>query len=108
MTVVIAVPGSDKQAHELAARLGATLLVPEVRQFPDGELYVRIDGDVKGSDVVIVGSLHHPGAGSESRLLHVGPGNRFLLIAFLAGTARDLGARSVGLVAPYLSYLRQD
>jgi len=95
VTVVIAVPGSDKQARELATRLPATLLVPEVRQFPDGELYVRIDGDVKGHDVVLVGSLHEPGT-------------RFLLIAFLAGTARDLGARSVGLVAPYLSYLRQD
>ena len=95
MTVVIAVPGSDKQASELATRLGATLVTPEIRQFPDGELYVRIDGDVKGSDVVIVGSLH-------------APGDKFLLVAFLAGTARDLGARRVGLVAPYLSYLRQD
>jgi len=93
VTVVIAVPGSDKQARELATRLGATLLIPEVRQFPDGELYVRIDADVKDADVVIVGSLHEPG-------------DKFLLIAFLAGTARDLGARRVGLVAPYLSYLR--
>jgi len=95
VTVVIALPGSDKQARELATRLGGTLLLPEVRQFPDGELYVRIDGDVQGQDVVIVGSLH-------------APGDKFLLIAFLAGTARDLGARRVGLVAPYLSYLRQD
>ena len=95
MTVVIAVPGSDKQARELATRLGAALVVPEIRQFPDGELYVRIDGDVKGSEVVIVGSLHEPG-------------DKFLRIAFLAGTARDLGAKRVGLVAPYLSYLRQD
>lgn len=95
MTVVIAVPGSDKQARELATRLDATLFVPEVRQFPDGEIYVRIDGDVKGHDVVLVGSL-------------LDAGQRFLLIAFLAGTARDLGAKTVGLVAPYLSYLRQD
>jgi len=95
VTVVIALPGSDKQARELATRIGGTLLLPEVRQFPDGELYVRIDGDVQGEDVVIVGSLH-------------APGDKFLLIAFLAGTARDLGARCVGLVAPYLSYLRQD
>ena len=95
MTVVIAVPGSDKQARELATRLGGTLLTPEVRQFPDGELYVRIEGEVKDEHVVIVGGLH-------------APGDKFLLIAFLAGTVRDLGARRVGLVAPYLSYLRQD
>jgi len=95
VTVVIAVPGSDKQARELATRLGAPLLIPEIRQFPDGELYVRIDGEVAGEEVVIVGSMH-------------ASGDKFLLISFLAGTARDLGARRVGLVAPYLSYLRQD
>ena len=30
------------------------------------------------------------------------------MIAFLAATARDLGARRVGLVAPYLAFMRQD
>ena len=29
-------------------------------------------------------------------------------LALVAGTARDLGASSVGLVAPYLAYMRQD
>lgn len=95
MTVVLAVPGNVAHAERLATRLGAKLLVPEVRRFPDGEVYVRIDGDVANHDVVLVGSLHEPG-------------DKFLLIAFLAGTARDLGAKSVGLVAPYLAYMRQD
>lgn len=95
MTVVLAVPGNVTHAERLATSLGARLLVPEVRRFPDGEVYVRIDGDVGGHDVVLVGSLHEPG-------------DKFLLIAFLAGTARDLGAKHVGLVAPYLAYMRQD
>lgn len=95
MTVVLAVPGNVTHAERLATSLGARLLVPEVRRFPDGEVYVRIDGDVAGHDVVLVGSLHEPG-------------DKFLLIAFLAGTARDLGAKQVGLVAPYLAYMRQD
>ena len=95
MTVVLAVPGNVAHAERLATSLGARLLVPEVRRFPDGEVYVRIDGDVSGHDVVLVGSLHEPG-------------DKFLLIAFLAGTARDLGAKHVGLVAPYLAYMRQD
>lgn len=71
------------------------MITPEVRQFPDGELYVRVEGDLANHDVVLVGSLQ-------------GSGDTFLRVAFLAGTARDLGARSVGLVAPYLAYLRQD
>src|SRR5436190_22353476 len=55
-------------------------------------MYVRIDREFTG-DVAIVGNLH---------------GGSFLLIAFLAGTARDQGAKRVGLVAPYLAYMRQD
>jgi len=90
--VLIAVPGSEDHARRLGARLGLPVLVPEIRQFPDGELYVRIDGEL-GDDAVIVGN-----ASSEN----------FLRVAFLAGTARDLGATRVGLVTPYLAYMRQD
>jgi ribose-phosphate pyrophosphokinase len=90
--VLIALPGNEDHAHRLGTRLGAVVLVPELRHFPDGELYVRITGDV-GDDVAIVGNAS---------------GDNFLRIAFLAGTARDLGAARVGLVAPYLAYMRQD
>lgn len=69
------------------------MIVPELRQFPDGELYVRIDRDALDADAVIVGNLH---------------GDNFLRVAFIAGAARDLGAARVGLVAPYLAYMRQD
>lgn len=93
--MVLAVPGDEVHARELAARLCVAVVVPEVRQFPDGELYVRIEADVAGHEVILVGSLH-------------GRGDTFLRIAFLADTARDLGASRVGLVAPYLAYLRQD
>jgi ribose-phosphate pyrophosphokinase len=92
--VLIAVPGSEAHARDLGSRLGARVLVPEIRQFPDGELYVRIDGDLGGGcEAAIVGNLS---------------GDNFLRIAFLAGTARELGATRVGLVAPYLAYMRQD
>jgi len=90
--VLIAVPGNEDHARGLGARLGFPVIVPEFRQFPDGELYVRIDGEL-GDDVVLVGNAS---------------GDNFLRVAFLAGTARDLGARRVGLVAPYLAYMRQD
>jgi ribose-phosphate pyrophosphokinase len=93
VTVVIAIPGNEGHADKLAARLGVRAIVPEVRQFPDGELLVRIDADLANHEVVLVGGLH---------------ADKFLHVAFLAGTARDLGARCVGLVAPYLAYLRQD
>lgn len=92
MTVLIAVPGSEDHAQRLGTRLGLEVIVPEIRQFPDGELYVRIAAE-RLDDVAIVGNLH---------------GDSFLRVAFLAGTARDHGANRIGLVAPYLAYMRQD
>lgn len=95
MTVVIAAPGSEDHAQRLATQLGVGVTHPEVRPFPDGERYVRIPAEVANHDVVLVADLHDPD-------------RKFLQLAFLAATARDLGARAVGLVAPYLAYLRQD
>ena len=63
-----------------------------MRQFPDGELYVRIQ-DPLDDEVALVGN-----ASSDN----------FLRVAFIAATARDLGAKRVGLIAPYLAYMRQD
>ena len=96
MAVVIGVPGNEEQATHLASRLGAELVAAEVRQFPDGEIYVRIERELSGQDVVLVGNLYPS------------PAERFLTVAFLAATARDRGARKVGLVAPYLAFMRQD
>jgi ribose-phosphate pyrophosphokinase len=90
--VLIALPDCAEHARRLGERLGLDVVTPEIRQFPDGELYVRIDRDTV-DEAVIVGNLVH---------------DNFLRIAFLAGTARDLGAKRVGLVTPYLAYMRQD
>jgi ribose-phosphate pyrophosphokinase len=93
--VLIAVPGSEDHASRLASRLGLDVIAPEVRLFPDGELYVRVEADLRDRDVVLVSTLDKPA-------------EKFLIIAFLAATARDLGAKRVGLVAPYLAFMRQD
>ena len=93
MTVIVAVPDCEDHARRLGTRLGLDVIVPELRQFPDGELYVRFPVERIDGTVAIVGNLR---------------GDNFLRVAFLAGTARDLGARQVGLVAPYLAYMRQD
>lgn len=66
-----------------------------MRRFPDGETYVRIASGVRGQRVAIVCTLDRPD-------------DKVLPLLFLAATARDLGATSVGLVAPYLAYMRQD
>jgi ribose-phosphate pyrophosphokinase len=94
-TTILAGPGGDAHAAQLAVRLGAPIAAAVTRRFPDGESYVRIDHELTGHVVLIVASLDQP---------H----DKFLPLAFLAGTARELGAARVGLVSPYLAFMRQD
>lgn len=93
--LLIALPGSEDLARRLSEATGLPLGAVELRTFPDQEIYLRLGDEVAGQEVVLVGSLDKPG-------------DKFLQIAFLAATAKDLGACSVGLVAPYLAFMRQD
>lgn len=93
--LILAAPGDSDTARALADRLEADTATATVRRFPDGELYVRLDGPVAGRDLWLVCTLH-PAS------------DKLLPLYFLAATARDLGARSVCLAAPYLAYMRQD
>lgn len=66
----------------------------ESHRFPDGEIKLRLPESLP-AQVVILRTLNNP----NEKLIE-------LLLA--AQTARDLGARNLTLVAPYLSYMRQD
>jgi ribose-phosphate pyrophosphokinase len=94
-SIVLALPGNEALARALAGRLGAEAGELELRRFPDGETYVRLPGSVAGRAVVLACTLDRPDDKTVPLLL-------------VAATARDLGAARVGLVAPYLAYLRQD
>lgn len=93
--MILPAPGYEAIAATLAGELGAPIAPIVIRNFPDGECYVRVDAELAGHEVLIVSSLDRPA-------------ERLLPLLFLAGTARDLGAARVGLVAPYLSFMRQD
>lgn len=94
-SLVLAMPGNEAMATAIAHRMAGELGAIETRPFPDGETYLRIASEVKGRSVVLVATLAHPDA-------------KFLPLLFAADTARDLGAAKIGLVAPYLAYMRQD
>lgn len=82
-------------AASLTEQLQAETGLLDYRQFPDGESYLRIDSPVSGRDCLVVCSLHDPNP-------------RFLPLVFTAEVLRELGARRIALVAPYLCYMRQD
>ncbi|MDV3294813.1 MAG: ribose-phosphate pyrophosphokinase [Brachybacterium paraconglomeratum] len=93
--LLFALPGNEAQTVRLAGELGAEVGRTECRRFPDGETYVRLETPVSGRDVALVCTLDRPD-------------DKLLPLAFLADAVRELGARRVGLVAPYLAYMRQD
>lgn len=93
--VVIPYPGNEQLAQRLCADLRTELLSLELRHFPDDEVYLRVAGTVGARTVIVACGLDRPNDKSIGLFL-------------LASTLRDLGARKVVLVAPYLPYLRQD
>lgn len=94
-TLLLALPGAEPLAEALAPCLHCAANAVEVHRFPDGETVVRLRTAVSGRRVVLVAHLDHPDEKS-------------LALLFAADAARELGATEVGLVAPYLPYMRQD
>lgn len=93
--VLIALPGNERLAGDLARKLDASQVEIETRRFPDGETYLRIDADFTARSVALVCTLDRPD-------------EKALALLFAADTLRELGATRIGLVAPYLAYMRQD
>ena len=93
--LVLGLPGAGGLPAQLAAQLQCGCGELALHRFPDGECLVRLDADVQGRCVVFVGSLDQPD-------------DKTLPLIFAADAARELGAAQVGLVAPYLAYMRQD
>lgn len=92
--LVLAFPECREQAAAVARAAGLGCAQITLHRFPDGESLVTLPEPV-APRVFIYRSLDQP----NEKLLE-------LLMA--AATARDLGAARVGLVAPYLCYMRQD
>ena len=96
--VDIILGGSSAQvlAIKIGRLLKASVLLPEIKRFPDGEKYVRITGDVNGKTVAVIQSFYHQP-------------DEFLIEYFLmVDTLKDLGAKRVLGVVPYFAYARQD
>ncbi|WMC10709.1 ribose-phosphate diphosphokinase [Oceanimonas pelagia] len=94
--LLFALPGGHTLLAPLCRALPATAGELEVRRFPDGESYLRVLSRIApGQPVMILADLSRPDT-------------RFLPLCFLCDTLRELGAGRVGLIAPYLCYMRQD
>ena len=82
-------------AEEVAAHLGQPLCAVTIRRFADGELFVKIDENVRGRDVYIIQPTNPPAEHMMELLL-------------LMDAARRASAARVTAVIPYFGYARQD
>lgn len=93
--IVFALPGNETLAKSIAGAIHADLGESVIRQFPDGETYVRVLSDVTKRKTILVCTLAHPD-------------EKLLPLYFLSKTLKSLDAECTCLVAPYLAYMRQD
>lgn len=83
-------------AGGIAAALDLTVGRSVLEEFPDGEIHVEIEEEVRGRDVFLVQSTCAP------------VGRNLLEILLLADGCRRRGAVRVTAVIPYFGYARQD
>lgn len=94
-TILFPLPGNEHLTELLVQKLNAEYGSATIRQFPDGETYVRMISDVTDKKVVLVSTLDRPDA-------------KLLPLYFLSKLAKAEGAVCTCLLAPYLAYMRQD
>jgi ribose-phosphate pyrophosphokinase len=82
-------------AEEIAAHLKQPLCQVTIRRFADGELFVKIDENVRGRDVYVIQPTNPPAENLVELLL-------------LIDAARRASAARITAVIPYYGYARQD
>src|SRR5512143_224540 len=87
--------GNRPLAEEVAAHLGQPLCQVTIRRFADGEIFVKIDENVRGRDVFIIQPTNPPAENIMELLL-------------LMDAARRASAARITAVIPYFGYARQD
>lgn len=83
-------------AHAMCAKLGQRLGTCRVGRFPDGEIEVKIEDDIRGSDVFLVQSTCPPVNEAIMELL------------LMIDAARRASAGRITAVIPYFGYARKD
>ena len=83
-------------AKEIVAHLGTGLGKAKVSRFPDGELQVKIDENVRGGDVFVIQPTCHP--------VH----DHLMELLVMIDALHRASAGRITAVIPYYSYARQD
>jgi ribose-phosphate pyrophosphokinase len=82
-------------ARAIAEESGMQLGQVTIKNFSDGEIYVRYEQSIRGTDLFIIQSTPPPG-------------DNWLELLFLIDAARRASAARITAVIPYFGYARQD
>src|SRR5881409_3508284 len=93
--LLLAGTGNRPLAEEMAEHLGQPLCAVTLRRFADGEIFVKIDENVRGRDVFIIQSTNPPA-------------ENYLELLLLMDAARRASAARITAVLSYFGYARQD
>jgi ribose-phosphate pyrophosphokinase len=83
-------------AESAANSLGLPLSKLKLQRFPDGEINVKIEENVRGKDIYLIQSTSHP------------IGDNLLELLLIIDAACRVGAERITVIIPYLGYARQD
>jgi ribose-phosphate pyrophosphokinase len=95
MKIIIG-PASKELAIKTAELANCEKIKVINKKFPDGEVYVRIDGDIENENVAIIQTTSPP------------QNINLIQLAFIANAAKLAGAKKIIGITPYLAYARQD
>jgi ribose-phosphate pyrophosphokinase len=94
--VIVSGRAHPELADQIAAELGTNLVHTDARTFANGELYIRYDESVRGSDAFVIQS-------------HTAPINEWLMEQLIMVDAlKRASAKRITVVAPFYPYARQD
>jgi ribose-phosphate pyrophosphokinase len=94
-TVLFSFPENEDLGKILVQKTGFEFGKLTIREFPDRESFVQIFTEVKNKNIIILCGLDKPNS-------------KIMPLIFLADLCRELGAKKITLVTPYLGYMRQD
>ena len=93
--VLISGNANPEISRRIADGLGAELLSVAVSRFSDGEIQVKIEENIRGTDVFLIQST-------------MPPGDNWLELLLMIDAVKRASCRRVTAVIPYFGYARQD
>ena len=94
-TLIFSLFGGNTLAQHISEKLHIPVGEFAIHTFPDEETLITIQSQVENKKIILLALIDRPNT-------------KLTTLFMMADTLRALGAKQIGLVAPYLPYMRQD